>query len=738
MSLLNSKQLHILSLAEPFKDLDEDALEWVARHCKISSYPAETTLFEQKNISNGLYVIETGLVGIVRNKSHKIATCGATETVGSFSLNRPKKRSACARTINVCSLMFFSQDSFAEIARQCPDTYHSIENALLKRTRRLYLGFVMRTNPRLADLPTEILVAIENMGLITQVKSGDILWRQDEPSTFFYIVITGRLRIWFSSFAKVNPGLQKEITPGEIVGELGTITKENRTAGLRAIRDSTIARITREQVSELLTHYPDEINTLLVNIVANHFTTSYNRHQHAKKASSTIALIPIKANIAVKEIGLQLESALSAYEKTLVVDSNSINTLLGISDFAQSPLNNPNNINFLSWIHDLELDHKHIIFVADNTYSNWTRRCVHQADHLLFVANSSDSSDCGQLEEQILKHENHLGIRKNLLLIHSNETSIPKNTQAWLAKRKMGKHHHLRQQNKEDFSRLARFLSGRSVGLVLGGGAARGFAHIGVLRALKDHNIPVDIIGGTSMGALIAAQYAMQKDLNDIIGDTLKLCLAGDKLTIPLVSLYEGYKMSKGLKAFFGHFAIEDLWCRYYSVSCNLSRATVMVHDSGALLDAVMASNIPPGLFPPKVVDGDLLVDGGLLNNVPIDIMTRYNDGGTLIAVDVNPKNDLFANTNYKDGLSGWQVLQHKINPFKNKMQIPSIIDVLMRSTAIGGLARQSNITMEVADLYLQPPVANFPLLGYKNAEKIAESGYQYALEQIAKTQLEL
>ncbi len=88
-------------------------------------------------------------------------------------------------------------------------------------------------------------------------------------------------------------------------------------------------------------------------------------------------------------------------------------------------------------------------------------------------------------------------------------------------------------------------------------------------------------------------------------------------------------------------------------------------------------------------MNGDVLVDGGLLNNVPVHIMTRYNEGGTLIAVDVNSKNDLFTNSDYQYGLSGRQVLKHKINPFKNNMQIPSIIDVLMRSTAIGGLSQQ-------------------------------------------------
>ncbi len=741
MSLLNSNQLQTLSSSEPFKDLDGEALKLVAEKCKIIFLPTQSILFKQEDIDDGLYVIEKGRVSIDRKKlgsaeADRIAINVAGDTIGSLAINNPHKRSASVHILTASSFIKFSKQSFTELAQHNPDICTIIEQALLQRTHRLYLGLVMRSNPILARLPPEVLVAIENTASISQVKNGALLWQQDEPSNYFYIVITGRLRIWHNDPAAIQSGLQKEISPGEMVGEYSTIIKENRQFSLRALRDSTLARISREQLTELLTRYPDVINTLLVKTVTHHFTKAHHDHQHAKNASHIIALIPINTHISADETGQQLGAALSVNDSTLVLNSTHIDELLGIPGFAQSSLSNSKNPTFLNWLNDLEFKYDHIILMADNSCSNWTRRCIHQADHLLFVAHSGGSPQLGDIEHQLLSTEKHLGVRKTLLLIHPSEISVPTDTQAWLAQRQIGMHHHLRQHNKGDFARLARFLTGRSVGLVLGGGAARGFAHIGVLRALKENNIAVDLIGGTSMGALIAAQYAMQKPLDDIIRDTLKLCMGGDKLTIPLVSLYEGYKMSKGLEDFFGTVAIEDLWCRYYSVSCNLSRAKLMVHDTGILIDAVMASNIPPGLFPPKVVQGDLLVDGGLLNNVPVDVMIRYNEGGTLIAVDVNPKDDLFSTTDYQHGLSGWQVLRHKMNPFKSKMHIPSIIDVLMRSTTIGGLAQQKNVMTGIADLYLQPPVAEFPLLGYKNAEKIAESGYQYALTQIAAWQL--
>jgi len=735
-SLLNSAQIQLLNLAEPFKSLGNTSLTLVTQYCEIITLPAHSTLFTEGELSDSLYIIESGQITIYRSDKNNIITINSTgDTVGSLTLNRSSHRSASAYTLTPSSLIKFSKQSFEQLKQRAPEIAFEIKQALIQRTHHLYLGLVMRTNPMLAQLTPEILAYIEAISTIQHVKNGDILWKQGDFADYFYIVITGRLRIWQSSVSTINSGLKKEIAPGETVGELGTITNAPRKASLRALRDSTLAKITRDQLTDLLTHYPAEINTMLVKTVSYQLSTPQRGHHHAKNASNTIALIPINADIDVNEIGQQLNTALAVSDKTLIINSISCNALLGIPGFSQLPLDSIQNSNFLNWLNDLEFKHQHILLIADNHYSNWTRRCVHQADHLLFVANSHTSPDLGELEKEVLEKEKHLGIRKSLLLIHKETTTVPKNTRAWLAARRIGMHYHLRQHNNDDFARLARFLTGRSVGLVLGGGAARGFAHIGVLRALQEHKIPVDLMGGTSMGALIAAQYAMQKDLNSIITDTLKLCLSGDRLTIPLVSLYEGFKMRNGLHQFFGDFSIEDLWCRFYSVSCNLSRAKVMVHDKGSLLDAVTASNIPPGLFPPQVVDGDLLVDGALLNNVPIDIMTRYNEGGTLIAVDVNPKDDLLANTTYEGGLSGWKVLQSKISPFKNKMQIPSIIDVLMRSTAIGGLAQQKNMMTGRADLYLHPPVAKYPLLAYKNAEAIVESSYHYTLEQITQWQ---
>jgi len=177
----------------------------------------------------------------------------------------------------------------------------------------------------------------------------------------------------------------------------------------------------------------------------------------------------------------------------------------------------------------------------------------------------------------------------------------------------------------------------------------------------------------------------------------------------------------------FSDSCIEDLWLHFFSVSCNISRAIVMTHDKGSLLSAVLNSNAPPGLFPPQVVDGDLLVDGALLNNVPVDVMAKINDGGTIIAVDVNAREDLLDNTDNTGGMSGWKLLINKISPNTKKVRSPNVIEILSRASIIGGLAQRKKLMDGVADLYIQPPVNDFSLMAYKDADKIEKVGYLHA-----------
>src|SRR6185503_6161421 len=219
----------------------------------------------------------------------------------------------------------------------------------------------------------------------------------------------------------------------------------------------------------------------------------------------------------------------------------------------------------------------------------------------------------------------------HLALLHAADAVRPRDTAAWLRQRPFRGHHHLRRGNGADVDRLGRALLGRSVGLVLGGGGARGFAHIGVIRALEEAGIPIDRIGGASMGAILAAQYADRRDWQRLIELSRRgwLEIAPQKVyTLPLISLLSMVKGERMLDMWFGDTCIEDLWLPYFCVSTNLSRTELHEHTGGSLHEAVAASMTIPGLTAPRVLRGGvLLVDGGVLDNLPTDTMRRLGAG---------------------------------------------------------------------------------------------------------------
>ncbi len=228
---------------------------------------------------------------------------------------------------------------------------------------------------------------------------------------------------------------------------------------------------------------------------------------------------------------------------------------------------------------------------------------------------------------------------------------------------------YLQQQDTPgDHESLARFLTGHATGIVLGGGGARGFAHLGVLRALEEANIPIDLIGGNSMGALIGAQYACGIGFDDIRENILRFTRTGERPSLPVISVLCGRRIERELRRLFGDATADALWRPYFAAACNLSQACTTVQDTGPLWRAVLASNSPAGLLPPVLLNGDLLVDGALLDNVPAEAMRtrlgtkleKRRDNGTVIAVDVDVREALQVDAEVKR-LSPWRnVRRHR------------------------------------------------------------------------------
>jgi len=201
-------------------------------------------------------------------------------------------------------------------------------------------------------------------------------------------------------------------------------------------------------------------------------------------------------------------------------------------------------------------------------------------------------------------------------------------------------------------------------------------------------------------------------------------------LTLPLVSFFASHKVTSVMRKIFEDTQIEDLWKPFFCVSSNLTRATPMVHRSGPVWQSVRASCAVPGIFSPILYEGDLLVDGAMLNNLPIDVMDDLSQGGPIVAVNVSPEIDLVQDYRFGPGISGWQVLVSRLSRPKNNIQAPSIFENILRSMSIADVNRVRSM-LGLVDLYLCPPVGRFGILDFQCYAEIIEIGYQAAKQAI-------
>jgi predicted acylesterase/phospholipase RssA len=298
-------------------------------------------------------------------------------------------------------------------------------------------------------------------------------------------------------------------------------------------------------------------------------------------------------------------------------------------------------------------------------------------------------------------------------------------------------HQHFRLGQTADFQRLARHLTGQRVGLVLGGGGARGYAHIGIIRAFKEAGIDIDMVGGTSMGSLIGGQLALGWDYQTMVQRS-QAALPKSVLdyTLPVAALNSGHRWTKMVTTLFGDVQIEDLWLNYFCVSANLTQAKAVIHNSGSLSEAVRTSTSLPGILPPVLRNGDLFVDGGVLDNLPVAMMKQRNGGGPVIASDVSAPVDLQVKADFGLYLSGWKLFWQRLNPFLLTPDIPSLGATIMRSSLLSS-AQALDAAKALADIYIYPPVEQYGTLEFPALEAIVDIGYTYGQKMIEEWRAE-
>jgi lysophospholipid hydrolase len=453
-----------------------------------------------------------------------------------------------------------------------------------------------------------------------------------------------------------------EMGRGARVGEFALLTDEPRSATIVAIRDSFLLKLSRAHFTDLVERYPR---------MAGHIARNAARGAHrgvrspgrAAPSATSFALIATGDDAPLAGVARLLAGALAALGLTLHLSSAQFDRAHGRAGLAQTPESHPTDVAIVAELSEQERRHRFVLYETDPICSPWTRRCVRQADRILLVGHAGADPSPGACERAL--RAAGVAARTELVLVQPDAIARPAGTARWLESRGVAAHHHLRLAHGGDLGRLARRLTSRAIGLVFGGGGARGFAHIGALRALEQTGIEVDLVGGTSMGALMAAGHAMDFPPGQLraLAETFGSRKALLDYTLPLLSFVASRKVTDLYRHVFGAALIEGLWRPFCCISANLTRATAVVHESGPLSEAVRASTAIPGIFAPMLRQGEVLVDGGVVNNFPLDVMRERIEDGLVVGVTVSPATDKVEDYNSGSSVSGWRILWSRLNP---------------------------------------------------------------------------
>ncbi|XP_030208356.1 neuropathy target esterase isoform X2 [Gadus morhua] len=712
------------------------------------------------------------------------------EMVGQLAVLTGEPLIFTIKAVRDCTFLKISKSDFYEIMREQPSVVLSAAHTVAVR---------MSAFVRQMDFAIDWIA----------VEAGRALYRQDDRSDCTYIVLNGRLR---SVIRKANgkKELVGEYGRGDLIGVVEALTRQPRATTVHAVRDTELVKLPEGTLNHIKRRYP-QVVTRLIHLLGQKILGNLQQGQGPFAGStmglssvtsspdvtnpasnlSTVAVLPVCDDVPINAFNLELSHALNAIGPTLLLTSEIIRERLGAS-----ALDSVHEYRLSGWLAQQEDINRIVLYQSDLTMTPWTQRCIRQADCILIVGLGDQEPALGQLEQML--ENTAVRALKQLVLLHKEDGPGPSRTVEWLNMRSWCSGHlHLKCPRRvfsrrsptklrevyekvcektvdrhSDFSRLARVLTGNSIALVLGGGGARGCSHVGVIKAMEESGIPIDIVGGTSIGSFIGALYAEERsavrtkqrarEWSKAMNSVFKTVL---DLTYPITSMFSGSAFNTSIYKVFLDKQAEDLWLPYFNVTTDITASSMRVHQDGCvwryvrasasytpylpplcdpkdghlLVDGCYVNNVPgslwryvrasmtlsgylPPLCDPK--DGNLLMDGGYINNLPADI-ARNMGAKTVIAIDVGSKDETDL-CNYGDSLSGWWLLWKRINPWAEKVKVPDMAEIQSRLAYVSCVRQLELVKKSAYCEYIRPPIDRFKTMDFGKFDEIHDVGYQH------------
>jgi NTE family protein len=536
------------------------------------------------------------------------------------------------------------------------------------------------------------------------LRGGEKLYAAGDPADHLYLLRTGRLGV-FRREAGREAEFLGVVRPGEPVGEMSLLASAPHSADVVALRDSEIFALPSDVFFEACERDASVMTELAKLMILR---TREEAAQRRVGEPSVFGFVPLGHPGPLRPLADRLASEVAqlGYKVTVV----------GV-EASSAPI---------EWYSEVERTHDFVLYVAEAADAGWSQWVSRQADRLFQVgrgdhgpppASEVSGSAAAPLQAQQLV---------DLILLQPANARFPSGSEAWMDAARPARLFHMRRDDAGDIQRLGRVLAGQSVGVVLSGGGARAYAHVGAIRALRERKVPIDSLCGVSMGGIVGAGVAMGWDdaeLNRRIRAAFVDSSPLDDIAFPILAMTRGIKVSERLAEHFDGAEIADLWLPFTCLSANLTTGAYHVHKKGLVWKALRASSALPGVMPPATDGENVLVDGAVLKNFPADVM-RATQLGPIVGVDVSGERNITADDVARPE-SAWRwILSGQWR------KGPPIVSLLMRAATIS-TGRDLAAAREATDVLVQPKTGNIEIRDWSAYEPAVAAGYKATIEAL-------
>ena len=543
------------------------------------------------------------------------------------------------------------------------------------------------------------------------LKRGELLFRRGDQSDSVYLLISGRM----NAVAEQPDGREELIgivRKGETIGEMGLLSGQPRSLSVRAHRGSTLLRLDNGVIESL----PHESLFHFFQLITKRSQATINRFYLRHHEPELMVVIPWTKGGDVSRVVDRIVSHWPEGEPFQVVN--------GLPDSVQTDTS----------VRSLDNRKLSVIHIVDGEDRAASMEACENADRIVCVADGSKQGDLSALAQEIASHSDWSSTPVDLVIEHHDEI---RGVRQFIDGFSFTRYFNLRRSVTADYQRVARMYAGRAIGLTLSGGGIRGWVHIGAMKAVREFGCPIDAVGGTSAGALMAALWSLTDDTEALVSRFESLVrnvgnpVSLSNFTWPIVSILNGRRGTRSLKKLFGEQRIEDLVESYFCVTCNYGKRGESVHRSGELWKWIRASSAVPGLFPPLVDEGEVHVDGGVVNNLPVDHMRRFlGQGSEILAVDISDASHSDRLYHCPPELTWWDSLMLRRRAKRLGRAVPRLTETFIQSLLMGSQSRV-NDNARLADLMIRPDLRSCGMLSTDRNEELIEVGYKAAMEAL-------